>query len=158
LKFIKYIKSEYKGWLIGIIMLPFIIGFEKYFSELESISELNNLIIILRILCLTFVASFFVFIMFSGEFGFHEELDGREYEPEDLSRFKRNLKKSLTIYSIALLIWIISILIIIFEFCYIRCLKTQLILYNHVVSNLKNHKSINDRLQIAYRTILKNFN
>ena len=97
-------------------MLPFIIGFEKYFSELESISELNNLIIILRILCLTFVASFFVFIMFSGEFGFHEELDGREYEPEDLSRFKRNLKKSLTIYSIALLIWIISILIIIFEF------------------------------------------
>ncbi|MGS2727949.1 hypothetical protein ACU8DI_15190 [Psychroserpens sp. BH13MA-6] len=116
MKLIKYIRSEYKGWLIGILMLPFIIGFEKSFSELESISELNNWIIILRILCLTFVASFFVFIMYSGEFEFHEKLGRREYEPEDLSRFKRNLKKSLTIYSIALLIWVISVIIIILEF------------------------------------------
>ena len=97
-------------------MLPFIIGFEKSFSELESISELNNWVIILRILCLTFVASFFVFIMFSGEFDFHERLGGREYELEDLNRFKRNLKKSLVIYSIALLTWVISIVRIILVF------------------------------------------
>ncbi len=97
-------------------MLPFIIGFEKSFSELDLISELDNLTIILRILCLIFVASFFVFIMFSGEFEFHERLGGTEYEPEDLNRFKQNLKKSLSVYSIALLIWVIAILIIIFNF------------------------------------------
>ncbi|SNR79593.1 hypothetical protein SAMN04488009_0101 [Maribacter sedimenticola] len=109
-------KSEYKGWLIAILILPFIIGFEKSFSELEVISDLNNWTIILRLLCLVFIASFFVFAMFSGEFGFHESLGSREYENEDLNRFKKNLKKSLSAYSIALLIWIIAISLVIFEY------------------------------------------
>lgn len=77
-------------------------------------SELNNWIIFLRILCLTFVTSFFVFLTSSFEFGFNENLIQGEYESEDLNRFKRILKKSLITYSIALSIWVIGFLTIIF--------------------------------------------
>ena len=114
MKLFTYIKSEYKSWLIGILRLPFIIGFEKLFSELELMSELKNWFIFLRILCLTFVASFFVFLTSSFEFGFDKNLIQGEYESEDLNRFKRILKKSLITYSIALSIWVIGFLTIIF--------------------------------------------
>ena len=77
-------------------------------------SEMNNWIIFLRILCLTFVASFFVFLTSSFEFGFNENLMQGQYEYEDLNRFKRILKKSLVTYSIALSIWVIGFLTIIF--------------------------------------------
>jgi hypothetical protein len=97
-------------------MLPFIILFKKSFNEIEKISKLNNLTIILIILCLIFIVSFFIFLFFGKEFEFNERLGGREYEPEDLNRFKRNLKKALIVYSISLLIWIIAFLIVIFEF------------------------------------------
>ena len=115
-KLIKYIRSEYKGWLIAILMLPFLIGFKIAFSELESISGLNSLMVILKIVCLVFVISFFAYIMYCNEFGFHESFGSREYEPEDLSRFKRHMTRALYIYAAALLIWLIAVLMVIFEY------------------------------------------
>ena len=106
MRIIKYIKEEYRGWLIGLLLAPFVIAFGKFFTELNSTIEFSNLTtVILNILCLTFCVSFMIFIIISGEFEFHEMTGCTEYEPEDLDKFKRNLKKTLTVYSIALLIF-----------------------------------------------------
>jgi ABC-type multidrug transport system permease subunit len=98
-------------------MLPLIIVFEKSFSELKSMPELGNWIILFIILCLVFAVSFFMFLINCFEFEFHQSLESTEYEPEDLKRFKQNLKKYLIVYTITLFIWTIGILatIIVFE-------------------------------------------
>ena len=117
MRIIKYIKEEYRGWLIGLLLAPFVIAFGKFFTEFNSTIEFSNLTtVILNILCLTFCVSFMIFIIISGEFEFHEMTGCTEYEPEDLDKFKRNLKKTLTVYSIALLIWVVAFLSIILEY------------------------------------------
>jgi hypothetical protein len=58
-----------------------------------------------------------MFLINCFEFEFHQSLESTEYEPEDLKRFKQNLKKYLIVYTITLFIWTIGILatIIVFE-------------------------------------------
>lgn len=116
MKIKKYIKSNYKGWLIGILLLLFIIELNNSFRVVNRITSSNYLIMTeLKLLFLIFIISFFFFIVFSDAFGFHFSTDCTEYENEDLVRFKKNLRKSLIVYFISLLIWIITILTIIIQ-------------------------------------------
>ena len=118
MKIKEYIKSNYKGWLIGILLLAFIIKLDNSFGVVNQITKSNYFVITgLKLLFLIFIISFFFFIVFSDAFGFHLSTENSENEledePEDLVRYKKNLRKSFAVYFISLLFWITTILTII---------------------------------------------
>ena len=83
-----YIKSNYKGWLIGILLLPFIIKLDDSFGVISHITSSNYFVMTgLKLLFLIFIISFFFFMVFSDAFGFHFATGDNEYEHEDLVRF-----------------------------------------------------------------------
>ncbi|WJJ96560.1 hypothetical protein [Algibacter luteus] len=113
----KYIKKEYKGWLIAIFLFLILLAFGKSFEYIKSIAELNPIFKIGQIiLILTFGLSFVFYAIYVSGLEHNSELEFREYEPEDVERLQRNLKKMLTIFSVSSVLWIIGNLIIGIEY------------------------------------------
>ncbi|XCF07500.1 hypothetical protein ABI125_06495 [Tamlana crocina] len=113
----KYIRKEYKSWIITILFLLILLAFGKSFEYIKSIAELNPIFKIgLIILILAFGFSFVFYAIYASGLEFNMELEFREYEPEDVERLMRNLKKMLTIFSVSSVLWIIGNLIIGIEY------------------------------------------
>jgi lipopolysaccharide export LptBFGC system permease protein LptF len=113
----KYIRKEYKGWLIAIFLFLILLGFGKSFEYIKSIAELNSIFKIGQIiLILAFGLSFVFYVIYASGLEHNSELEFREHEPEDVERLKRNLKKMLTIFSVSSVLWIIGNLIIGIEY------------------------------------------
>ncbi|TCI92792.1 hypothetical protein [Tenacibaculum sp. M341] len=113
----KYIRKEYKGWIIAIFMFLILLAFGESFEYIKSIAELNLIFKIGQIiLILVFGFSFVFYAIYVSGLEHNVELDFREYEPEDVERLKRNLKKMLTIFSVSSVLWIIGNLIIGIEY------------------------------------------
>ncbi|MVO07546.1 hypothetical protein GOQ30_00040 [Flavobacterium sp. TP390] len=113
----KYIRTEYKGWIIAIFLFLILLAFGKSFEYVKSITELNPIFKIGQIiLILTFGFSFVFYAIYVSGLEHNMELEFREYEPENVERLMRNSKKMLIIFSISSVIWIIGNLIIGIEY------------------------------------------
>lgn len=108
----KYIRKEYKGWIIAIFLFFILLAFGKSFEYVKSIAELNPIFKIGQIiLIIAFGFSFVFYAIYVSGLEHNAELEFREYEPEDVERIKRKLKKMLTIFSNSSVLWIIGIMI-----------------------------------------------
>ena len=113
----RYIRKEYKGWIIAILFFLILFAFGKSFEYVKSIAELNPIFKIGQIiLILTFGFSFVFYAIYVSGLEHNAELEFREYEPEDVGRINRNLKRMLTIFSVSSVLWIIGNLIIGIEY------------------------------------------
>ena len=113
----KYIKEEYKGWLIAIFLLLILLAFGKSLEYVKSIAEINWIFKIGQIvLILAFGFSFVFYAIYLSGLEHNAELEFREYESEEVERLEHNLKKILTIFTLSSLLWIIGHLIIGIEY------------------------------------------
>jgi len=113
----KYIRQEYKSWIIAIFLFLILLAFGKSFEYVKSIAELNPIFKIGQIiLILAFGFSFVFYAIYLSGLKHNVELEFREYESEDVERLNRNLKKTLTIFSVSSVLWIIGNLIIGIEY------------------------------------------
>ncbi len=113
----KHIRKEYKGWIIAIFMFLILLAFGKSFEYIKSIAELNPIFKIGQIiLILAFGFSFVFYLIYASGLEHNAELEFREYEPEDVERLNRNLKKMLTVFSVSSALWIIGNLVIGIEY------------------------------------------
>ncbi len=113
----KHIRKEYKGWIITIFMFLILLAFGKSFEYIKSIAELNPIFKIGQIiLILAFGFSFVFYLIYASGLEHNAELEFREYEPEDVERLNRNLKKMLTVFSVSSALWIIGNLVIGIEY------------------------------------------
>ncbi len=104
------LKKNYKSWFSVLLISLLGLIFELFLSEIIESIHLNIVIIWIYALCLILITSLVIFLFLNGEFEFHEMMHFNEYEPEDLRRFNKSLKKSIKVYSFTLAIWIITII------------------------------------------------
>ena len=150
----KYIRKEYKGWIIAIFMFLILLAFGTSFEYVKSIAELNPIFKIVQIiLILAFGFSFVFYAINVSGLEHNAELEFREYEPEDVERLQRNLKKMLTIFSVSSVLWIIGNLIIGIEYGNAENLKYFIaiislpVIVNGIMIYIKN------RIKTAYNNV-----
>ncbi len=152
----KYIRKEYKGWIIAIFVVLILLSFGKSFEYVKSITEVNSIFKIGQIiLILAFGFSFVFYAICVDGLEHNAELEFREYEPEDVERLMRNLKKMLTIFSVSSVLWIMGNLIIGIEYGNAQNLKYFIeiislpIIINGIMIYIKNG------IKTAYNTMYK---
>ncbi|AIN49907.1 putative membrane protein [Dokdonia sp. MED134] len=147
----KYIRKEYKGWIIAIFLFLILLAFGKSFEYVKSIAELNPILKIGQIiLILAFGFSFVFYAIYVSGLEHNAELEFREYEPEDVERLKRNLRKMLNIFLVSSVLWIIGNLIIGIEYGNAENLKyfIAIILFPIIINGIMIY--IKNRIKTAY--------
>lgn len=87
-------------------MLPLLIFFGRSFAVLQSLTVPVLIIYALYLLMLIFIFALIIFFINAEEFDFNERLELTEYEIDDLERFDRRCKQSMSAFFIALVFWI----------------------------------------------------
>lgn len=106
---LNYIKESYASWLLALILLPFIIYFEKSLDLIQPLNHSGFITYSQDFLAIVFIISIIISACILNEFEFNKSLGYREYEKETLVHFKKTLYKLLLLFTLATALWTILI-------------------------------------------------
>lgn len=104
---LNYIKESYASWLVALILLPFIIYFEKSLDVIQTFNHSVFITYLQDFLAIVFIISVIISACILNEIEFNKSLEYREYEKETLIKLKKTLYRLLLSFTLATALWTI---------------------------------------------------